>query len=293
MNGKHQSAMVMGILFGLVTALIWGSWPVFTRFSVGRTMNPYDITALRFGVSGILLLPYLWRKSWRSIPPGLILLMVCGAGAPYVVVSVWGLSLAPAGHFGVITPSCMLTFSSLGAWLIYGDRPGTRRLIGWGVIITGVVLLGLRGLSMGQDGVWLGDLIFAACGLLWGCYTLAFKHCEISALHGAALVSVVSMVGYLPVYWFFGLGNMAAASPMEIVTQGLFQGVAVAVVALLCFNQAIAILGVSRGSLFGALVPGVALLLAIPVLGELPGSIEWAGLLLVTLGMVLSLGGRT
>ena len=62
------------------------------------------------------------------------------------------------------------------------------------------------------------------------------------------------------------------------------------VLALLFYTRAIAILGAAKGSVFGALVPATALLLAYPILDEVPSTIELLGLILVTLGMTIALG---
>ncbi|CAM2006342.1 DMT family transporter [Acanthopleuribacter pedis] len=290
-----SSHIAKGVMFGLLTALIWGAWPVFSRFSLTRALNTYDIAVLRFGVAGTILLPY-WLKTLRhttarpAVRPQLVLLMFFGAGAPYLVLSGYGLSIAPAGHFGVITPSCMLTFSSLAAWWLLDDKPTPARLIGWPLILIGVTLVGLRGLSLGSGDVWRGDLIFLICGVMWGIYTVAFKQTGMTGLQATAWVNVTSMLALIPIYLIFGLGNMGAASTSEIVTQGLFQGVFSAVIAMFCYNKALAILGVSRGAVFAALVPGCALILGIPVLGEIPGWIEVGGLCLVTTGMLFVLG---
>lgn len=282
--------LAAGVMFGLLTALIWGGWPVFSRFSLTRALNAYDIAVLRFTVAGVLLLPF-WLKSLRGpLKPGLIALMFLGAGTPYLVLSGFGLSIAPANHFGVITPSCMLTFSSLAAWWLLDDRPTPSRLIGWPLIIVGVTLVGLRGFSLGGGDVWVGDLIFVACGLLWATYTIAFKRTGMTGLQATAWVNITSMLALLPFYIGLDLGNLGNASVKEVISQGFFQGVLSAVVALYCYNKALEILGVSRGAVFAALVPGVALILGIPVLGEIPGWIEVSGLLLVTLGMLCVLG---
>ena len=55
-----------------------------------------------------------------------------------------------------------------------------------------------------------------------------------------------------------------------IVMQVLAQGLGAGLVAVLAFSRAAALLGSGRAAFFGALVPGAASLLAIPVLGEVP-----------------------
>ena len=90
----------VGILCGLAAALIWGAWPVVSRLGVEAALSPYDVAALRFGVAGLILLPLLLRRAPRALD-GLgwprALLLACGAGVPYVAVTVEGLRYAPAG----------------------------------------------------------------------------------------------------------------------------------------------------------------------------------------------------
>jgi drug/metabolite transporter (DMT)-like permease len=70
----------------------------------------------------------------------------------------------------------------------------------------------------------------------------------------------------------------------------VFQGVLSAIVALLFYTRAVAILGAARGAVFAALVPTFSLLLAIPLLGETPTQLQLVGVLLATAGMMFALG---
>lgn len=289
LDQQQHSSTALGIGLGIATALIWGSWPVFSRLSVEQNLNAHDITALRFGVAGLVLLPYLWRKGLAGLPWKAPALMVCGAGAPYIFLSVVGLKYAPAGHFGVITPSTMLVYASLAGWLFMNDKPGPKRIMGLVLIVAGVACVGWEGFTNSHEKAWIGDLIFILGGFLWATYTVSSKMYGVGSLHATALVSVFSMMLYLPIYLIFDLGNMGEASMTEILSQGFFQGILVAIIALICFTQAVAILGVSRGSVFGAMVPCMVLLFAIPVLDEWPTKIELLGLATVTAGMILAL----
>jgi hypothetical protein len=51
-----------GSLYGLATVSIWASWIVAARLGLRTNLTPWDITAIRFGVAGSILLPYLLRK---------------------------------------------------------------------------------------------------------------------------------------------------------------------------------------------------------------------------------------
>ena len=117
-----RPSLLSGFSAGLAAAFIWGAWPVLSRDAiVDAGFAPMDIAVLRFGVAGLILAPLVLKNGFGGL--GLIraLVLAAGAGAPYVLVTVTGLSLAPAGHGGVIIPCTMLTASTVGAWLVLKD----------------------------------------------------------------------------------------------------------------------------------------------------------------------------
>lgn len=287
-----SSQLGAGIFSGLIAALVWGSWPIISRLAVNGHLNAYDITALRFGISGVILLPVLWRRGLSQIPKRAIALLVLGAGAPYVLLGVGALKLAPAGHFGIITPSSMLLASCLGAWLVLGEVMTRTRLIGLALILGGIALVGFEGLKQAGGHLGPGHLLFILCGSMWAIYNIGSRYFHIAPLHGTAIVSVFSMVLYLPFYLIWGLDHLLAAPVGEILIHGLFQGVITAILALVMFTRATALLGAGRGSTFSALSPAFSLLLAWPLLGDRPNQVEIMGLLLVSGGMLTAVLGR-
>ena len=73
---------------------------------------------------------------------------------------------------------------------------------------------------------------------------------------------------------------------VQIVAQGLGAGL----VAVLAFSRASELLGAGRAAFFGAVVPGAATLLAIPVLGEVPTGLQVLGIAAVVVGLLLAFG---
>jgi drug/metabolite transporter (DMT)-like permease len=285
------SAFPAGILYGVLAAVIWGAWPTGSRLGLQDALSVYDIAALRIGTSGLLLSPLIWRRGVRGIGWLGAIVLAIGAGALFVLAGVGGFSLAPASHGGVIIPSTMIVFSALGGWLALGDRPGAARLAGLVIVIVGVVLVGWDSWSVGVGGdrSWIGHLLYIAAGVLWAIYTVASRIWPVDPLHAIALVTVLSMTVYLPVYVIFGSPGILAAPVADVAFQALFQGVLVGILALLFYTRAVASLGAARGALFGALVPGFAVLWAYPVLGEVPTWRELLGFATVTAGMVFVL----
>ncbi len=54
-----RSQFARGIAVGLVAASIGGLYTVFARWGVARGLSSPDLTVLRFGVAGVLMLPVL------------------------------------------------------------------------------------------------------------------------------------------------------------------------------------------------------------------------------------------
>jgi drug/metabolite transporter (DMT)-like permease len=253
-------------------------------------LDAWDVTALRFGVAGLILLPLFVRRGLGELGSLRALFLSIGAGAPYVLLTAGGLAFAPAGHMGVITPSCMLLCSTLGGTWILREPLLAARIVGVGAITLGLVALGWDGLANHGDLTWLGDTMFALGGLFWASYTIASRRWNVAPLHATAVVGVLSMVLYLPGYAWLAGDGIVTAPWRDLVVQGVFQGVLSAVVALLLYTRAVAILGAARGAVFAALVPAFSLLVAIPLLRETPTTLQLAGVAIVTVGMVLALG---
>src|SRR3979411_3294866 len=94
------SEYMRGSLYGVAAVSIWASWIVAARLGLRTSLTPWDITAICFGVAGLILLPYLLKKGLavdRLGRLGLAAIML-GGGAPMVLVSYGGLVFAPAAH---------------------------------------------------------------------------------------------------------------------------------------------------------------------------------------------------
>jgi drug/metabolite transporter (DMT)-like permease len=279
-----------GAAYGSLASLIWAGFPAVTKLSLASdALTAWDITALRFGVAGLLLLPIFVRRGLGKLRWSTALFLACGAGAPYVLLTAGGIAFAPAGHMGVITPSCMLLCSTLGGRLILGEQLTLARTAGVVLILAGLLMLGWDGLANHGELTWLGDLMFVLGGLFWASYTIGSRAWAVEPFHATVIVAVLSLL-YLPAYALFAEPRVATAPLDAIVVQIVFQGILSAIVALLLYTRAVAMLGAARGAVFAALVPSLSLLVAIPLLGELPTALQLVGVVLVTLGMLGALG---
>jgi hypothetical protein len=99
---------VRGALYGLAAASIWSGWIVIARLGLRSSLTPWDIAALRFGVAGALMLPYVLRRGLAIDRLGYMGLsaIVLGGAAPVFLANT-GLLFAPAAHAGALFPGVM------------------------------------------------------------------------------------------------------------------------------------------------------------------------------------------
>jgi len=286
-----------GAAFGFAAASIWASWSVVTRLAVTSGLDASDIVALRFGVAGVLLLPIVVRRGLARDRLGWLGLgmLITGTGAPYALVAATGLRFAPAYDGGALNPGCMPLFVALIAAIALGEKLSTARIFGLLLIFAGACAI-VGGHPGGRVADWstsrtFGDVLFLIAAFLTACFTLVMRQARLDPLHATALVSTGSLVFYLPIYFALQGARFGRIPLAEFAIQALFQGVAVTIVSLILYGRAIVILGASGGAAFGALVPVLSALLAIPFLGEWPNEMDWASVALISGGVYLVSGG--
>jgi drug/metabolite transporter (DMT)-like permease len=138
----------MGYLYGLAVALIWGAQPVVATFGYRAGLTAFDLTMLRFGASGLLMLPFVLRRGlWDACGVGwrrAIVLTVL-AGPAYNLVLIGGLHWAPASHSSLIFPACTPVFTALLARLLLKDRERIP-VLGLTLLVCGVIAVKLGAL---------------------------------------------------------------------------------------------------------------------------------------------------
>ena len=286
-----SSRVVIGVAAGLLGILLYSGQFVFTRWSIQRTLALWDVAALRIVVAGLLMLPVLLRYGARDAAGiGWRRAMVIGftVGGPYTLVLFAGLTYAPAAHGAVIISGGTPVMSALLVWLWFRERPTAIGVAGLAIILVGLVLVSWPSLADGSGSrVWIGDLLLLGASTLWGAFTALTRRWQVEPLRGAAVIWVLALA-YLPFYAVLVPSRLPTAPAAEIVFQALYQGVGVAILALLFYTRAIRELGPAAASLFMPLIPVLAVALGIPVLGEFPSAVQGVGIAGVCVGLVLA-----
>jgi drug/metabolite transporter (DMT)-like permease len=286
-----------GAAYGFAAISIWASWSVVTRLAITTNLDATDVVMLRFGVAGLLLSPVLAgrglardRLGWTGLA-----VLIAGLGAPYALVAASGLRFAPAYDAGALNPGCMPLFVALIAAIALGEKLAAARKLGLSLILAGAaIIVGWH--AAAASATWntshtFGDTLFLLASFLTACGTVVMRRARLDPLHTAALVSTGSLAIYLPVYLALSGTRLAQMPLADFACQAVFQGVVVTVVALFLYGRSVAVLGASGGAAFGALVPALSALFAIPLLGEWPNQADWAGIGLISAGVYLTSGG--
>ena len=290
-----QRNFIIGIVSAVAVFCIWSGFFVVSRKGVTSPLTPYDLAALRFMVAGIVTLPFVywwWPRGLKWwIPP---LLIVCGPGSIYTMILYYGLQNAPAAYAGVFANGSIPIATMLLAAFIAKDYPGPWRMLGIAILNLGGTMVGLRGLSAGGADVGQAIVMFVGSSILVSTYIYGISKWGLTPWNALAIVNVPNMLAYLPIWYFFLPSGLDQASMQEIGLKVAFQGLGPGFFALIFFTLAATHLGASATSGFSAAVPAGVAVLGIPVLGEIPTALEWAGIGFVTIGLaILVLRKRT
>ncbi len=284
----------LGIAIGIAMAVMAASSFSVARGGIQRGVRPEDITLLRFGIAGLIFLPILLKHGIATLggigwKRGLMLVLTAGPLAAFSQAA--GYMFAPLAHGAVLVPMSVTVFCSILAVVLLKERHGPAHAIGTAGILAGLGLIGGEGLMSGGAGVWIGDLIFLFAGLLWAAYTILFRLWRLDSLIAMAVVCVLSLAIMLVVYPLaFSIPRLLALPTSELLLQAGVQGLLSGTLATIAYNRIVVLLGAGRAVLFPAMVPGLAIVVGIPILGEYPTWIQLTGLGTAMIGLLVALG---
>lgn len=286
-------AQWLGILCGLLTAMIWGVQSVVSRHAMLIDLTPADVTILRFVSAAAVLLPWA-LKNMRPFPVGslgwprawVVALLI---GPLYSLILVGGASFAPALHSSIISPGLIPVFTALLIFLVTGERAGRMRLVGLGIIVLGIGVFSRDALAMtpSRPDAWIGDLLFVLIAFLWSIFGLLARRWGTSSLEITA-ASCLLAVPLLAIVVLALPIHMMRVPFAELLLQALYQGVLVGVVALYLYARSVETLGAAKATLFLPLVPVATAAASALLLAETPSPTELAGMAIVVTGMLIA-----
>lgn len=286
-----MSPTVLGVLCGTGAALFWAIGLVASRHGIQIGFSPSDISLHRYVWSAFAFLP-LMAAGYLS-PPGAIgwgrsFVLTLFAGPLLAILSYAGFLLVPLGHGALVQPSTAALMGLLLASVVLREKLPMARALGALTMILGLAAIAYEALStIGTHGL-LGDFAFMAAGTCFAIFGTLLRKWRIPATEATVVVSTLSLL-YVPVHWaLFGFHTIIAAGWYENFLQAVVQGIGAGPLSIFLFARAVVLLGVSRASVFPALVPPFTLLSGFLLLGEVPSVIQLIGLGIVAVGFRLT-----
>jgi drug/metabolite transporter (DMT)-like permease len=279
--------------YGYLTAAMFlvGSTVIASKI-IGVGLPPFTAAALRFAIA----LPFLilimrvsgtpWprpdRRDW------LLLIIQSTAGSVgYTALRILGLRLTSAADAGVIIGTLPVVSAAI-AILILGERPRPLVLFAIGLAALGVFALAAQS-SSGAASSHLGNTLIFAAVLCEGLFILLNKRLRvpIPPLAQSTLMTGIGLiVALLPVpFEMSSWASVTTASIMAVIYYALVPTVG----GYLLWYGGLARVSGAEASLFTAMAPVSAVLLAVVLLGELVSVSQMIGIACVLIA-VLSLG---
>lgn len=280
-----------GYAGAFVTVLIWAAWILATRHTAATALGTIDLGLIRYGIPALVLAP-VWLKTGlmpKSLPPGLLAMMVAGSGAVFFQVAAFAIHATPASSVGVLLGGSMPLATALIGVVFFRERPDRVRRIGFGAIVVGVAILLARSLGASDASAWAGYILLPVAATLWAIYTHAFRRSGLSAVEGSALIAVWSLLIHLALASVCG-STLTSVPLGEVGLQVLSQGVLSGLAATLAYGLAVRRLGGTQAAAFTALTPVLAMFGGAALLGETIGPFEIAAAAVTSAGVALSTG---
>ena len=252
-------------------------------------MPPIELSAVRFGLAGVLMLGIalavrapLGLSRW----PLLILSGAFGIFAYNALVFV-GLTMAPASDGALIVPTVNPVLTVLFATFV-GERLTANKIVGLAIATVGsvIVIAAATGLTFTGQRL-LGDLLMLGGAASWSAYaTLG----AITTRHGSPLgvTAIASLAGAAMLFPLGFLEKGYADVPSWSLGAWVDVGYLVVfatTVGFVLFYWAVRRFGAGMATMVSYLVPIFALLQAVLVLGEQPAPLEIVGGAIILVGV--------
>ena len=264
-----MSPQKQGYLYVLITMCIWGGFTLTARLSANWGISAWDLTALRFLLAFIILMPILIYKKdtaflWKKEP--FILAML--GGVIYCLSAYSAFHYAPAAHAAIFLNGCIPLCTAVAAFVLFQQAFDRHTWISLSIMLLSIGAMSwMMYLQTGQA-FGFGDLLFFISAIWWGIFTVLLRQWKLSAWHAMSGVAIWSALVYVPIYLLFLPKHLNEPDPVHLISQVLFHGIFVVIIATLTYVEAIKRLGAFKTGSIVTLAPFIAAMIAVPVLNE-------------------------
>ena len=287
---KIQTAVIALI----IANIIWGVTPPIFKWAL-EDITPFTLAFLRFFLAAIIFLPFIHGQSLKIAKKdwGKVFLLTFVGIFIHISFFFLGLELTSSINAPIIGSAAPI-FLIIAGIVFLREHPGKKKIIGGLIGLFGVLIIVLLPV-LGQefDGALLGNLflIVSTVGAVF--HSVILK--ELSKDYNPIPLIFWSFAGaafmFFPMFVNDAVSNQALSS---IGLQGLigvlFGGIFASAIAYSLFYWAMKYMLASEVGLFTYIDPVAALLIAVPLLGEIPTPTYFLGAILVFAGIYVAEG---
>lgn len=268
----------------ILIVFIWSGWITISRFGVQTSLQPADITLLRYCTALVATSPLILRYNWSKFSLHHYLIVGLGIGFPYTMTTFYGLQHIKAAHAGVLVNGMLPVFGAVAAWFFLSGSISVGRYIGIGIIfIANFIMAGGDTFSHSHAA---GIMLLLSAAVVYTTHMIGVKRFGFEWKDVIVTVPVVNVIIFTPL-WFLFPSGFKDAHLMDIGVQCFYQGILVNIFALMCSTYAIKHLGTVTVSIYYSVVPVTTALLAFVLLGEDLNHFELAGIAICSLGLFI------
>ena len=293
-GGLARRAFASPYLLLVLAPLLWGGNAVAGKYAT-LDWQPFTVTAVRWGLASLLLLPFAWHSLRHDAPlirAHLPLLAGLGALGMALFNLLMYLALHSTSAINVsIIQAAMPGMIMVANFVAFRQRSGPLQLAGLAVSIAGVVVVTTAGdpARLFSEGLVTGDGWMLLACLFYAGYTFALRWKP--PLHWTSFMWVIAVSAFamtLP----FAAWELVQVGQGPVPLRGwlvvLYVVLLPTVVSQIAWARGVELIGSNRAGLFFNLIPIFGALLAVLLLGERFAWYHAVGLALVLGGITLA-----
>jgi drug/metabolite transporter (DMT)-like permease len=274
----------------MVTMIVWGSTFVVTK-SVLDEAGPFAVTALRFGIGLLVLLPFAYRRGFRvrlALEPAFLLFGLTGV-VLYFGLQNLALVFTSAANAALISAGVPVA-AALLARVFLKERIPLPRLFGIGLSVIGVLLVSDTTPSGGAPEAILGNALMVVAVVGYGAYAVQGRAMRGGERYPAVVATTASFAAGLLFLLPLAAGEALRFGTPQLGARGwlvvAYLGAGASALAMFLWNYALRHVAASAAAFYTHLVPVVGLGFAL-LFGERVGAAQLVGGALAVGGVLL------
>lgn len=281
------------VLALIVANFIWGAASPIFKWSL-TNIEPFTLAFLRFLIATIIILPFVLKNlGFEKKDAGKMLLMAFFGTT--INISFFFLALQKTSSINApIIASAGPIFLFLGSTMFLKEKLKAKTIAGGIIGFLGVLVIVLLPIiEKGLDKSFLGNVYLIVATIAAVIHTILIKELakKYKALTLVFWTFFIATVTFFPLF-FWEVQNHGLLTNLDYkgIIGILFGGVLSSAVAYYLFYYAIEKMNVADVGVFAYMDPVVAILIAAPLLGELPDALFVMGTFLIFFGIYVSEG---